>query len=154
MAPIPFYDISIGYYTKALSVLLRILQHVSARPDVDALLYERLAPDMFPLEQQVRWATRGPVSLISALTGKPLTIWDEKQVSDETEKTWPWLIAGVEKTLASLKDISPEEVAAKADDTMLPLQIGPDSDGPDAFRPIAAADFTLANGLPNVFFHV
>ncbi|MCJ1404239.1 hypothetical protein MMC11_007464 [Xylographa trunciseda] len=155
MAPISFYDFSIGNYIKALNVLLRILKTASSYPDVASFLDARLAPDMFPLAKQVRYATRYPITLAEALTGKQLVTWNETRMMwGEEEKAWPELIARVEKTLAMLQGVDPKEAEAKADDTKMPLQVAADSNGAAAFRDIPAADFTMANGLPNVFFHV
>jgi len=155
MAPVPFYDISIGYYIKTLSALLRILQVASTHPDVASFFDTRLAPDMFPLSKQVQYATRYPVALAEALTGQQLVSWNETRTMwGEQEKAWPELIVRVEKALAILKGVDPKEAEAKADDTTMKLQIGPASDGPKAVRDIPAVDFTMAQGLPNVFFHV
>ncbi|KAH8777802.1 hypothetical protein F5883DRAFT_544077 [Diaporthe sp. PMI_573] len=166
MSSVAFYDISIGYYAKAMTVLLGILKTASAHPDVASFLDARLAPDMYPLASQVRIATKPPVALVEALAGKELVAWwDEKLVGDrddspfvsvwgERERSWPELIARVEKTLEMLKDVDAKKANAEADEKTLPLQIAPESLGAAAFRSIPAVDFTLANGLPNVFFHV
>jgi hypothetical protein len=41
-----------------------------------------------------------------------------------------------------------------AETMTLPLQIGPDALGPDAFVHVPAAEFTVANGIPEAVFHV
>ncbi|GFF61887.1 hypothetical protein IFM51744_10822 [Aspergillus udagawae] len=155
MAPVPFYDISIGCYTKALRVLLRILKVASEHPDVASFLDSRLAPDMFPLLLQVRIATRHPVRLVEALTGKQLVPWNEARTNwGQLEKSWPELIARVKKTLEILAQVGPEEAESKADDTKLPMQVGPEENGADAFLQVPAAEFTMATGIPETLFHV
>lgn len=155
MAPVPFFNVSVGYYAKALSVLLRILKVASEHPDVDTFPEARLAPDMFPLLLQVRIATKHPVALAEALTGKDFVVWNEDRTSwGQRETSWPELIARVEKTLDVLGQVSPEEAEDRADEITLPMQVGPETDGADAFRQVPAAEFTMATGLPEVFFHV
>lgn len=155
MAPVPFYDVSIGYYTKALRVLLRILRVAETHPDVATLLEARLYPDMFPLLLQVRIATRHPVRLAETLTGKQLVAWNETGSSwGERETSWPELIARVEKTLWILAQFEPEEVERRADEITLPMQVGPEELGADAFQQVPAAEFTMATGVPETLFHV
>jgi len=155
MGPVPFYDISIGSYTKALRVLLRILKVASKHPDVATFLDSRLAPDMYPLLLQVRIATRQPVRLAEALTGKQLVPWSETGTNwGQLEKSWPELIARVEKTLEILAQVGPAEAEIKAGDTKLPMQVGPEENGADAFLQMPAAEFTMATGMPETLFHV
>ncbi|KAL2808483.1 hypothetical protein BJX63DRAFT_436078 [Aspergillus granulosus] len=155
MAPVSFYDISIVSYTKALGVLLRILQVAAKHPDVATFIESRLAPDMFPLRLQVRIATRSPVRLAEALAGKKLVPWNEARTNwGQMETSWPELIARVEKTLEILAQFGPDEVESKADEITLPMQVGPEEDGADAFRQVAAAEFTMATGMPETLFHV
>ncbi|KIA75329.1 hypothetical protein HK57_00208 [Aspergillus ustus] len=163
MAPVSFYDYSIGCYTKALNVLLRILKIASTHAEVNSFLETRLAPDMHPLLFQIRAATRHSVRLVVALNGKDSRTRNEAKdeagidwdaLASSSEITFSDAIAHAEKTLAMLAHISREEVEAKADDIKLPMQVGPDSAGPDAFSNVPAIDYTMANGIPETFFHV
>ncbi|KAF4627384.1 hypothetical protein G7Y89_g10771 [Cudoniella acicularis] len=148
MASVSFYDYSIGYYTKALNVLLRILKMASSHPDIESFLEARLAPDMLPLLMQIRIATVPPMTLVRALTSNEPVTWDQmRMATGEQEKAWPELIEHVEKTPGILEEVNPNEVETKSDDTKLPLYAKPDSDVP-------VDDFTMANGIPTVFLHV
>lgn len=150
---ISFYEYSIGSYTKALKVLLRILTKASTHPDAASLLDARLAPDMWTLAHQVQIAAAFAVALAEALVGAQLVAWNERRDSfGGDDKCWADVLARVEKALAVLAEVDPAQAdsrVAGGEGLKLPMRVGSEF----TFQ-VPAADCVLTNGLPNVFFHV
>ncbi|KAL5047692.1 hypothetical protein BDW71DRAFT_206061 [Aspergillus fruticulosus] len=133
---IPFYDLSIGLYTKALNVPLRILKRPQAIQTPDR--------------------RQTPNATCHSLGRQDVVPWDENatDLNQVALTTWTDVTAHVEKTLELLAQVKPEEVETKAPATKLPIQVGPDADGPHAFRDVSAIESTMASGIPETLFHV
>ncbi|KAK7756024.1 hypothetical protein SLS62_001967 [Diatrype stigma] len=169
MASISFYDVSVGSYTRALKVLLRILNKAAATQADPSLLDARLAPDMYPLARQVEIAAMFAGELAEAVTGRKLVPWVQRangepgwgpepnrHAGDSSSPAWADATGLVEQALEILeKEVgtpsSPAVVVdarVAAEGVQLPMRIA----GETFATP--AAECVLANGLPNVLFHV
>ncbi|KAK0631031.1 hypothetical protein B0T17DRAFT_616606 [Bombardia bombarda] len=159
MAPITPYDITLGYYRKLFVFLLTILKKASTHPDVSTFLTTRIYPDMLPLADQILIAVKFPIQLAEAITGKTYPGWRDanKYMWGDDLTTWEGAIARVETVLDIVtKDTTPDEVNAKlGEGSQLRATLLVERPGPKAGeQPLVDWEtFTLATGLPNVFFH-
>lgn len=115
--------------------------HATAKKfDVNTLLTARLAPDMFPLARQIQSIsdiTKGNAARFAGLT--PPSFPDD-------EKTLAELRARLDKTVAYLETIKPEQLEG-AEDRTITLQWMPG-------KGIKGRDYLVTFALPNFYFHV
>lgn len=107
-----------------------------------ALIEARLAPDMFPLSEQVRFTCRQAAETVARLTGQPL------RERAEVEPTFEALKARIAETLALLATMSEadfEGAGERAIELALPNGMVLDMTGEQFLR-----DW----GLPQFYFHL
>jgi len=140
------YAVAIPPMIKSLTNLRAILEKAIAYADgkkIDpaVLVTARLYPDMYPLSRQVQIATDVAKGAASRLAGL------EPPKYEDNETTFPELLARLDKTIALLQSLSPEQINGSEDKTIvLPLH-----DRSMEFKGLTyLTDFVL----PNVYFHV
>jgi hypothetical protein len=115
--------------------------HAAAKKfDVNTLLTARLAPDMFPFVRQIQSVSDSAKGNAARFAGvQPPSFPDE-------EKTLAELRARIDKTIAFLETLKPEQFEGAAERTItLPWMPG---------KGIKGGDFLVGFGLPNFYFHV
>lgn len=140
------YAVAIPPMIKSLTNLRAILEKAIAyaeakKIDPAVLVTARLYPDMYPLSRQVQIATDVAKGAASRLAGL------EPPKYEDNETTLPELLARLDKTMALLQSITPEQINGREDKTIvLPLH-----DRSMEFKGLTyLTDFVL----PNVYFHV
>ena len=142
---ISMYQVSVPVFVRALTNLRSILEkgaaHAEARkfkPEV--LLNDRLAPDMHPLTRQVQIATDQIKGCVARLAGV------EVPKFEDNEATFEDLYARIDKTLAFIKSVKPEQIdGSEGKDVTLPTPRGP--------LEFKGQPYLLFFVLPNVYFH-
>jgi hypothetical protein len=143
---ITMYDAAIPPLRRALANLLRILDkgagHAEKRNiDPAVLVNIRLFPDMYPLARQVQIATDVAKGCAARLAGL------EPPKYEDNEQSFPELKARVEKTLAFLDSVAPDQIAGSETRTVT-LKVGKDT---LTFQGLGYLQHFV---LPNVYFHV
>lgn len=146
------YTVTIPVMTKALRSLDTMLDKVAAyasakaterRPAAyfeDALLHSRLIADQFPFVQQVQVACDNAKGAAARISGVEMPKYEDN------EKTVAELKARVEKTLAFLATIAPEQVVGR-EETKITLPYWND-------KYLTAFEYVTEYALPNFFFHL
>src|SRR5689334_7929551 len=143
---ISMYQASVPVFIRSLGNLRAILEKAAAHAeakkiDPSTLVNSRLFPDMFPLARQVQLASDMAKSCPSRLTGT------EPPKFDDTEASFPELLARIDKTIAHVKGFS----AAQIDGTEeAPITLKT-SRGDLNFK---GMQYLLHFLMPNYFFHV
>ncbi len=140
------YEASVPVFIHGLANLAAILgkakDHVDAKKiEPEALLGLRLFPDMFPLTRQVQVAAdlaKGPAARLANI---------ERPVYEDTEKSFEQLHTRIEKTIAFLKTLKPEQIDGSEDREIKLTIRGNDV----AFR---GKPYLLYFALPNFYFHI
>jgi len=111
----------------------------SKKFDVDTLVHARLAPDMFPLVRQIQSVSDTAKATAARLSGTQAPSFpdDEKTVAD--------LRARLDKTIAYLKTLAPEQFAG-AEERTITLSFLPG-------KGIKGCDYLVGFALPNFYFH-
>jgi len=140
------YDSSIVPLSHSLRALAAILKKAEAyceakKIDPNALLTDRLYPDMLPFNRQVHIATDQAKGCGARLTGIAVPSYPDE------EKTFPELQARIAKTLDFLGGLKKEQFAG-ADTRIVTIKIG----GKDT--ELAGAAYLSNAVLPNFYFHV
>lgn len=135
------YAFTIPVYTNSLGALKNIIEKAKAHPGLDeqALLADRMAPDMFPFVKQVQ-SVCDQAKLAAARLSQT-----EAPKHEDTETSLDQLIARIDAVLAFIASI-PESAYAGAADIKATF----------AFMPgkyIAGFDYARFYSLPNFFFH-
>ncbi len=143
---ISMYQVSVPALIRSLSNLIGILKKGSdyaeeKKIDPSVLLNSRLFPDMFPLTKQVQIASDIAKRGVAQLAGV------EAPKFEDNESSFPELIERLEKTIAYLKSIKPEQVDGTEEKTIT-LEIRKNT------LTFAGMPFLLYFVLPNVYFHV
>lgn len=138
------YTYTVPVFIKHLGGLRNILEKAKAhlaetKGDENALLADRLYPDMFPLTKQVQVACDNAKGCAARLSGT------ENPKMEDTEATIDELIARVDKTLAFVKSV-PESAFAGAADRQVII-----SYMPDVY--FTGFDYAREYALSNFFFH-
>lgn len=124
-------------------ILDKGLAHAQARKfDPLVLTQYRLAPDMLPLSRQVLIACDAAKLCVARIAGV------EAPRFDDTETSFEELKARVEKTLAWLATIRPEQLDG-TEDKLVTFPVGR-----EATRTLSAEAYLKHWALPNFFFHV
>ncbi len=140
------YDASIPVMIRGLTSLSKILDKAVAQAKAEdkplgELLGARLAPDMYPLTGQIQLASDAAKGCGARLAGVAAP------AMPDTETTFPELHARLQKTVAFLQTITPEQLAG-AEDREVVLKF------PSGEMKFAGRDFLAGFALPNFFFHV
>jgi len=140
------YQAAIPPIIRSLSSLIGILEKGAAHAEAkkiepEVLIGSRLYPDMFPLSRQIQItsdvARRGAARLAGV----------EAAAIEDSETTFPELIARLQTTIDYLKTFTPEQI----DDTeakSIELPVGPET------MTFDGQSFLLYFVLPNIYFHV
>ena len=143
---ISMYQALVPSIIRSLNNLIAILEkgaaHAEAKKiDPSILINSRLYPDMLPLVRQVQIASdiarRGAAKLAES---------EAPQIED-TETTFPELIARLQKTIVYLETLTPEQIDG-SEEKSISLPIGKET---LTFQGLSYVLFFI---LPNVYFHV
>ena len=139
------YQASIPVFIRMLGNLSAILAkgaaHAEAKKiDPSVLVNSRLYPDMFALARQVQIASDTAKGAAARLAGM------EPPSYDDNEKTFPELIARLDKTVEYLKTLKPEQIDG-SEERAVNLKVGGQ---PMTFPGLT---FLLQRALPNLYFH-
>jgi hypothetical protein len=143
---ISMYQALVPPIIRALNNLMAILEkgaaHAEARKiEPSILITSRLYPDMLPLVRQVQIA-----SDIARRGAARLAELEAPQMED-TETTFPELIARLQKTVAYLETLTPEQIDG-TEEKSISLPIGKET------MNFEGLPYVLYFILPNVYFHV
>jgi uncharacterized protein len=143
-ASVSMHALAAGTFVPMLNSLSALLDKAAANKTIDlaALPAMRLAPDMFPLAQQVQIACDHAKNATARLTG------EKAPRHEDTEKTIDELKARIAKAIAYVESVKPAAFAgAEARAISFPLFEGRsfDANGFDYLRDWA---------LPHFYFHV
>jgi len=146
------YTVTIPVMAKSLGALDKILDKVTEHAATkaterqpvgmraEALLQSRLVFDQFPFVMQVQVACDNAKGLAARLSGV------EAPKFEDNEKTVAELKTRIEKTLAFLNTIKPEQIIGKEDVKIaLPYWGG---------KHVTGFEYVTQQALPNFFFHV
>jgi hypothetical protein len=146
------YTVTVPPMIKALTALSGVLDKVSAHADgkqlewhpkgmqEDALLNARLISDQFPFVRQVQVACDNAKNGVARIAGI------EAPKHEDTEKTVAELKARVDKTVAFLETIKPEQVIGQ-EERSVTLAFWPD-------KKMTAFGYVTGYLLPNFYFHL
>ncbi len=121
---ISMYQASVPYFIRMLRNLKAIMEkgaaHAAAKKfDTAVLVQARLAPDMLPFARQIQIASDNAKGCAARLAGV------EPPKFEDTEATWEQLVERLDKTLAFLKSLRPEQVdGSEGRAITLPLRSG------------------------------
>ncbi len=140
------YQASVPVFAHMLNNLATILEKAAAhaearRIDTSVLVNGRLYPDMLPLSKQIQIASDNAKGCAARLAGL------EPPKYEDTETSFPELVARLRKTVAYLDTVKPEQIDGSEDRTITLKTHA----GPLTFTGIA---YLLERALPSVFFHV
>ncbi|MBY0294314.1 DUF1993 domain-containing protein [Patescibacteria group bacterium] len=137
----PLYEFTVPVFTKALNGLKTVLIKAKEHGLSDeALLNDRIAPDMFPFSKQVQIATDNAKGAAARLTGS------EVPVFEDTETTIDQLLARIDATLAFMDSV-PQEAFAEAATREVTLPYFPG-------KFMTGFEYVRGYIIPNFFFHV
>lgn len=144
--PLSMYEASIPVFTRSFGnlsmILAKGLAHAEAQKlDPAAMIEARLIADMDPLRTQIQRASDTAKGCAARLAGT------ESPKFEDNEKTFPELQARIEKTVAFLKTVKPEQIDG-SEQRVITLNIGKQ---PVSFK---GQNYLLNFALPNFFFHV
>ena len=142
---ISMYTASVPIFIKFLGNLSSILDkgvlHATDKKiDMQFLLNDRLAPDMFPFIRQVQIACRTAIEASAGLAGV------EKITFENTEKDVEELKARIDKTITFLKALNPEQFTGSEE---RPVSV--------YFMPgkhLPGIEYLTELALPNFYFHL
>jgi hypothetical protein len=140
------YTASVPVFTRKLKALLAILNKAEANAaerkiDLDFLVNDRLAPDMFSLAKQVQSFTDQAKFGAARVAGKTPPSWAD----DET--TYEQLKARVQKAIDYLATFSEADFAGGAERQVTVRIAGQEST-------ISGAEYLLERSMPNFYFHL
>jgi len=143
---ISMYQVSIPRFIHTLRSLGAILDKAQAyaeakKVDASVLPTARLYPDMLPLTSQVQIACDAAKGAASRLSGATTPTFEDN------EKTLPELKARVDKTIAFLETIKPEQIDGTEDKELIVKVGGNDTK-------FGGMQFLLGRSIPNFYFHV
>lgn len=143
---ISMYQASAPVFIRMLGNLRAILEkgaaHATARKfDSVVLAGSRLAPDMLPLTRQIQIASDTAKGCVARLAGV------EPPKYEDTETTFPELLARIDKTVAFVKTLTPAQIDG-SEDKEVTLQMRA---GPLKFKGLPYLNHFA---LPNFYFHV
>jgi hypothetical protein len=138
------YDFTVPQLLRILGQVPRWLDKAKAHADQkkfdpSVLLTARLAPDQFPLLRQIQSISDNAKGTAARLAGV------QPPSFEDSEKTFEDLRARIDKTIAFLKSLSPEQFEG-ADERVITL---PFMQG----KGIKGRDYLIGFALPNFYFH-
>ena len=142
---VSYFDLTVPVFKKNLLITRTLLEKGLAHAleigmSESVFLEQRLAPDMFPLVKQVQILTDTAKGAVARLTEvEPLSIAD-------TETTVAELTARIDRVVAFLDTVTPEQFSQAADRKVTLPYI------PDMYQ--TGADYFADFVLPNFFFHM
>ncbi len=140
------YEASIPVYLQMLKNLLAIVDKAEAHAraagrDPDAYAEARLIEDMHPFNRQIHMASDAAKNGAARISGQTPPSFPD------VETSFPELRARLEKTIAFVESVTPEQVNGREDAIVeLPM--------PNRTIRFSGRDFLLKFSLPNFFFHV
>jgi hypothetical protein len=140
------YQISVPVFARMLANLVAIMEKAAAhceerKIDPAALTQYRLYPDMFPFWKQIHIATDAAKNGSAYLAGaEPLTF-------ENTEQTFPELIARVQKTIEFVSGFTPAQIDG-SEDKVVSIKRG------ESMVTYKGEEYLLNRVLPNFFFHI
>jgi uncharacterized protein len=143
---VAMHQISVALFCRHLNGIAGCLKKAQAlyaekKFDESTLISYRLFPDMFNFARQVQIATDHAGKCVALLAGQ------EAPAHADDEKSLAELIARVEKTVAWLNSIKPEQINGTEEKSVTLKRGGQDV----VFKGI---DLVLNRSLPNFYFHV
>ena len=138
------YDLTVPVFTRALKALSGLLDKAVAHAGeagAEALLANRLVPDMHPLSKQVQIACDGAKLCVARLSGA------EAPVNEDVETTIAELKARIAATLEWIGSV-PREAIDGQEDREVVLKF------PGGEWPFKGQGYVIGFALPNFFFHV
>jgi hypothetical protein len=143
---ISLYQASVPVFQQMLKALRGILVKAQQQAETmkvapEVLLQARLYPNMFPLVRQVQLATDFAKGCASRLAGM------DPPKYEDVEKTFPELLARIDRTLEFLGTLAPSQIDGQEARTITLTVAG----NPMTF---AGQPYLLHFALPNFFFHV
>ena len=144
--PLSMYQASAPSLANLLTNLLAVLKKgeahaVAKKIDPAVLVNARLAPDMFPLSRQVQIATDQAKGCVSRLAGL------EPPKYEDNEQTFAELYARLEKTIAYVNSIKPEQIDGSEGRAIELKQR-------DRVRHFQGLGYLFDYVYPNFYFHV
>jgi len=142
---ISMYQASIPPIMRSLSNLITILEKGAAHAeskkiDPTVLINSRLYPDMFPLSKQIQIATDVTGKGAARLAGL------EVPTIEDNETTFPELIERIQKTIAYLATLTPEQIDGSEHKSIV-LPMGKES------MTFEGLPYLIYFVLPNLYFH-
>jgi hypothetical protein len=142
---ISMYQASVPVFVHSLNNLASILEKGAAyaeakKIDPAVLVSARLFPDMFPLVRQVQIASDSAKGGAARLAGV------EPPAFEDNEKTFPDLIARVQKTVAYLQTLTPAQIDGSEDKTVT-WQTRTSS------KSMQGLPYLHSHVIPNLYFH-
>jgi hypothetical protein len=140
------YQASAPVFIQGLKGLLIVLDKGKAfaaarKLDDTCLTQARLFPDMFPFARQVQIATDNAKGAIARLAGVDIPAYPD------TEVTFDELSARVNKTIAFIESVTPDQIDGTEDKEIV-LKF------PNRTVEFKGADYLLTFATPNVYFHL
>ena len=140
------YQMSVPLFLKTLGNLSAILDKgaafaASKKIEPSVLLGYRLAPDMLNLTRQVQIASDHAKRASARLAGV------EAPPYEDNEASFDHLKARIDKTIAFIKTIKPEQIDG-SETREIKLKMG------GTEKTLSGQTYYLHNALPNFFFHV
>jgi hypothetical protein len=123
-------------------VLTKTQAHIEAKKlDPEALLKDRLYPDMFPLIRQVQIATDFAKGCAARLAGEEVPSWED------TETSFAELIARIDRAIAYVEGLDPAAFAGAEDRDITLVRRGETS-------VVKGLAYLQTQAQPNFFFHL
>jgi hypothetical protein len=140
------YQASVTVFIRQLNNLVAILDKAAAHADAkkidpQVLLNMRLFPDMFPLLRQVQIATD------TARGGGARLAGVEVPAQEDTETTFPDLVARIRKTVSYLETLKAEQFEGSEDRTI-------SWQTRSSTKSMQGLPYLLNHILPNLYFHL
>lgn len=144
---------TISMYEASIPVFIRMLKNLAAilakgatyaeakKIEPTVLVNSRLYPDMFPLARQIQIASDAAKGCGARLAGR------EPPKFEDNEATFPELLTRIDKTIAYLETLKPEQINGSEQKTIT-LQIRKNT------MTFLGMPFLLNFALPNFYFHV
>jgi len=142
---ISMYQAAVPPLMRSLDNLAAILEKGAAHADAKkidpaVLINSRLYPDMFPLGRQIQIASDVARRGVARLAGS------EAPKFEDNETTFPELIDRLQKTIAYLKTLTPEQIDG-SEEKSIALPVG------DNTMMFEGLPYLLYFIFPNVYFH-
>jgi hypothetical protein len=140
------YQASAPIFLKSLKAMVKILtkakEHVDARKiDEQAFIQSRLFPDMLPFPRQIQIAADAAKFAMARLGGVDAPSFEDKETSFEE------LIDRVNKTIAFIETLKPEQIDGSEDRDINLVRGG----NPVTFK---GQPYLLEQTYPNFYFHL